>query len=107
MSRRGRASKRAEGLSDASRSLLGYILGAYWVHLGAPLGSPRAVLGVSWAHWVPRGCLCGPLGGLLGASWSILGLFGGLLGPPWGPMGASWAPLGAILKEVDQRRGGL
>jgi hypothetical protein len=81
---------------DASRSLLGYILGASWVHLGAPLGSPRAVLGVSWAYWVPRGCLCGPLGGLLGASWSILGLFGGLLGPPWaygGILGASWGHL--------------
>ena len=85
----GRTSRKARGLLDTSRSLLGCLLGASWRPLGAswgPLGGPGRFLdrlrrfgGASW--------------GLLGASWEHLG---GLLEASWGPlealMGPSWRP---------------
>ena len=61
----GRTSRRARGLLDASRSLLGCLLGASW----RPLGASWGLLGPSWAQ---LGGLVGRLGGLLGASWQLL-----------------------------------
>ena len=71
---------------NASRSLLGCLLEAFWRPLGASeehFGGPRAV-------FERLGCLGDPLE----ASWGSLG---SLLEASWAPLGAVWAPLGALL----------
>eukprot|EP00959_Pyramimonas_sp_CCMP1952_P369160 7732691-Pyramimonas_sp.AAC.1 len=63
-----RANKRARGLLAASRNMLGYVLGAYWMPLAASWGSrdgPGGFLGVlgapEGASGDPWGSSCGPL----------------------------------------------
>ena len=103
---RRKASRGARGLFDASRSLVGYLLGrlseAPWGVLGASLRS-QGPLGAYWVPlWGPLGALGGRLGEFLGASWRHLGglsgplgrLFGQSGGPRGWPPGPSWSHLG-------------
>ena len=87
----------ARDLVNASRSLLGYILGAFWRPLGASwgsLGGPEGFLAVLGASGGPLGAAWGALGSLLGASGghhgAILGPSWGLLEPPGRLLGPSW-----------------
>ena len=104
----GRTSRKARGLLDTSRSLLGCLLGASWRPLGAswgPLGGPGRFLDrlrrFGGASWGLLGASCEHLGGLLGPSWRPLG---SLLGPSWGHLGASWGHLKPQPAEEAQMR---
>ena len=104
--RRRRASRGARGLFDASRRVVGYLLGRFseapWGVLGASLRS-QGPLGAYWVPlWGPLGALGGRFGEFLGASWRHLGglsgplgrLFGQSGGPRGWPPGPSWSHLG-------------
>ena len=84
----------------------GKALGSFLCHLGSSLEASWAASGLSWSHWGLLGAILRALGALWELSWGPLGALwgsrGAILGPSWG----SWGPLGAILEDIDQRRGG-
>ena len=88
------------------RPLLGYLgrLDRLGSLVAASGGSPRALLGPSWASlgsswgrlgpsWSSLGPLLGRLGAVLGRSWAVLGPSWAVLGPSWAVLGPSWAVL--------------